>query len=365
MRILRSDQRREWLEVLSRCPQRDFYHLPCYHGQAERYGEGAARLFVYEEGEHVIAMPLLLRPLRSMSTLAGGLGGWQDATSVYGYAGPLSSLPHVPERVVRGFQAALTRGLREEQVVSVFSRLHPLILQAPLLAGLGECRQTGRTVAIDLTLPPNVQRARYRKSHKWGINKVRRAGVSCRHDADFHYLDAFVQIYHETMRRVGAGSHLFFPRSYFHELVMGSAPHVHLFVCVLADRVVCAGLILECDDVVQFHLSGTRDEYLALAPSKLLLDSVRQWAQARGRRVLHLGGGTTPRAEDTLLHFKTGFSDWTLDFLTWRWVVAPTVYARLVALRARWNADQGLRWSSADYFPQYRAPTVPAHVEVT
>jgi hypothetical protein len=365
MRILRSEQQAEWLEALDRCPQHDFYHLPGYHALAERHGEGTARLFIHEEGEHLIAVPLLLRPLRSVPGLARAPAAWQDATSVYGYAGPVASSRKTPARIVRSFQVALTRALRKEQVVSVFSRLHPLLSQAPLLAGLGSCRQTARTVAIDLTLPPRVQRAHYRKSHKWGINRLRHLGVSGRHDHEFRHLDTFVDIYHETMRRVGAASYFYFPHSYFRELVAEGTPHVHLFVCLLEDQVICAGLFLDRAGIVQCHLSGTRDASLDLAPSKLLVDEVRLWAHARGRRMLHLGGGTTNRADDSLLQFKTGFADRTHSFLTWRWVVDSAAYAELVNLSAQWNEHQGLSPSAVDYFPKYRAPTEPARADVS
>jgi hypothetical protein len=220
-------------------------------------------------------------------------------------------------------------------------------------------------VAIDLSLAPEVQRAYYRKSHKWGINRLRTMGVICRPDPEFRHLDDFVDIYHETMRRVDAAPYFHFPRSYFQELVADGGPHVRLFVCLLENEVICAGLVLDRAGIVQSHLSGTRDQYLSLAPSKLLVDAVRLWAHARGRHVLHLGGGATGRPEDPLLHFKTGFADCTHDFLTWRWVVDAPAYAELVDQNSRWNERQGRSRSVGDYFPQYRAPTVPAPAEVS
>ena len=57
-----------------------------------------------------------------------------------GYAGPICSSWDVPDTVIQNFQAALLRQLRDLQVVSVFSRLHPLFPQRPLLAGLGDVR---------------------------------------------------------------------------------------------------------------------------------------------------------------------------------------------------------------------------------
>ena len=62
VRILRTGDSDEWMAILKEAWQYDFHHLPQYHRVAERHGEGIAHLFVYREGVHMIALPLLLRP---------------------------------------------------------------------------------------------------------------------------------------------------------------------------------------------------------------------------------------------------------------------------------------------------------------
>src|SRR5215210_2792555 len=125
MRILTPEQIGEWSAVLERAVQHDFYHLPAYHAMAEQRGEGEARLFVQEEGGYTIALPLLLRPLSGIAGAAVGTERWRDATSVYGYAGPLASHARVPEQIAGNFQSALKDALIEQGVVTAFSRLHP------------------------------------------------------------------------------------------------------------------------------------------------------------------------------------------------------------------------------------------------
>src|SRR5438132_759156 len=140
LRILGTADAAEWLAVLKRAQQHDFHHLPQYHAVAEKRGEGVAQLYVYEAGEYVIALPLLLRRADE----------WFDATSVYGYGGPVASHSSVPAEVAREFQQALENELSCRRVVAVFARLHPLINQEPLLEGLGECPNNGDTISIDL-----------------------------------------------------------------------------------------------------------------------------------------------------------------------------------------------------------------------
>ncbi len=360
VQLLSGDQAAEWRDALGRSYQHDCYHSAEYHALAESQGEGGARLLVYRDGDHQIALPFLVRSFASVPGLAAAPAGWRDVTSVYGYPGPVASHPEPPPRVVRGFQEAAQETLRGLGAVALFSRLHPFLPQADWLAGLGACQDTGETVAVDLTLPPDVQRSRYRRSHRESINRLRRQGLTARREPDLGRLPLFVRMYYETMRRVGAADWFFFPDSYFRGLAERLAPHVHLFFCELDGRPVCGGLFFSCGGFVQYHLGGALDEFLHLAPMKVLIDEVRVWGNETGARVLHLGGGTSSRPDDTLLYFKKGFSDQRRRFLTWRWVLRPDAYQELQRLRARWNEQNGCVPRVANYFPEYRCPTAPA-----
>ncbi|MDQ3928924.1 MAG: GNAT family N-acetyltransferase [Chloroflexota bacterium] len=359
LQLLQTGQSDEWLAVLARTLRHDAYHLPAYHALAEQQGEGTAYLLAYSEREYTIALPLLVRPLEGVPGLERAGEGWRDGTSVYGYAGPLASHADVPPAVAANFQAALLEALRELRVVSVFSRLHPFIPQSALLAGLGELSLTGRKVSIDLTLPPDVQRARYRDNHKRDINKLKRLGLCCVLDSEGEHLPVFIDIYHETMHRVNAASSYFFDADYFNGLVSALGPHARLFLCLHEGEIIAGGIFLVCDGIVQYHLGGTKDKYLELAPMKLVFDTVRLWATEQGLEVFHLGGGVGGQ-EDSLYRFKTGFSDRAHDFLTWRWTVVPDVYKHLQVEKVAWNNRNGLVEATDGYFPAYRCPTVPA-----
>ena len=125
MRVLATGEEREWNAVLARCAQHDFYHQPRYHALSELMDRARANLFVFGEGEHVIALPLLLRELSHVPGLADlpAPAGWvwRDATCVYGYSGPVASSPDLPPEVIARFQAAL-RGASRSGTWSVFSR---------------------------------------------------------------------------------------------------------------------------------------------------------------------------------------------------------------------------------------------------
>lgn len=358
MEALSTAQHDDWTRVLESCAPYDFYHLPAYHALAEAAGEGAARLFVFRAGNHTIAAPLLLRPLAGVAG-AGAIGSdWLDATSVYGYAGPVATSTQIPPEIISAFQAALKDQLRALRVVSVFSRLHPIIPQRDLLKGLGETPSRHPTVSIDLTLPIEVQRAKYRKSHKERINKLRRLGLRVAHCEGGAHLDEFVELYHETMRRVGARPSYFFPRSYFEQLAASLGDQLQLFVGLHEGRVVCGSLFVATCGMLQYHLGGTLDAARHLAPMKLVIEEARLWANQRGLKILHLGGGTTAQPDDPLLYFKMGFSSLVHDFAVWRWVLFPDIHEKLCEAHALRNADGLLTAADADFFPPYRAPAM-------
>jgi CelD/BcsL family acetyltransferase involved in cellulose biosynthesis len=332
-----------WREAVTRATQHDCFHLREYHVVAERHGEGTAQLYMYREGEHLIAIPLLLRPVDPTRRR-----GWLDATSVYGYTGPITSHASMPRSVVSGFQAALTEALTRRRVVAVFSRLHPLIEQGEVLAGLGDCRTHGETISIDLTLDPEEQEAHYSKSCRRTLRVLRDLGFVGLHDAEKRYLPDFVDVYLETMRRTSAESSYLFDQRHFEMLTRELGPAVQLFVAIQGGTVAAATLATVCDGIVQDYLGGTRTEFLRFSPDRLVVDTERTWATRAGATVFHLGGGVGAR-EDSVFRYKAGFSDRRHTFRTWRWIVRPDVYAELARAASVADDDDGR------FFPVYRA----------
>lgn len=144
--VLGTNSSEAWLRRLQDV-QHDFYYLPDYHRLAEDRGEGKAVLVVYAKDDFTIVLPLMLRPLVAIKGLEEEGAGLCDATSVYGYAGPLASHDNLPPEIVADFQSSLSDDLRDLRLVALFSRMHPLLAADNCAAGLGELHRQGRTMA--------------------------------------------------------------------------------------------------------------------------------------------------------------------------------------------------------------------------
>jgi len=349
----------EWKKILSSVHKFDFYHLPEYHQIYEQEDKGKAYLFVYQQGDKIIALPLVIRDLYHVPGLER-FTDFRDATSVYGYAGPVASEAALADKAfIEDFQHALVETMRRWRIVSVFSRLHPILANHALLRGIGELKRLGQTVAIDLRLNLDEQWASYRSNHKRDIKKLKRLGAEVFIDDQLAFLDVFHKLYIETMERVNASANYFCSLEYFQSLFAIEKPcSFHLFLCVLSGEIVSGGVFSECNGIVQYHLGATSSKWLKYAPIKLVFDEVRVWAHGRKNQWFHLGGGVGSRA-DTLYHFKAGFSPVRFPFFVWRWVILEDIYQDLV--RSKQNMylkRQAINPSESDFFPAYRQVVV-------
>ena len=192
-----------------------------------------------------------------------------------------------------------------------------------------------------------------RPGHRSEINRARKKGFTVEIQSDWKDFDEFFRAYTETMHRVGATEHYFFSREYFAELREAIGEVLHLAICHNDGQVTCGGIFSEVCGIVQYHLSGTMEEFHRQYPTKVMLDSVRTWAKERGNRTMHLGGGYGG-TEDSLFLFKAGFSHLRAPFYTWRLISDSENYQRLCQ---QWEARTGKTASAPEgFFPAYRAP---------
>lgn len=331
----------------------DFYHLPAYVtfcSQGIDPGRPVA-FHAEEDGRHFL-LPLLIREIPDPVSA----GAAYDATSTRGYPGPLWQPPQGTadtaflDRAIK----ALKSTLREAGIISAFVRLHPLLALPPeVLRRHGTVVDHGEAVAVDLGEAEDEMWHMTEHGHRRDINKGHRHGLVVRMDEGWEHLDGLARAYAQSMARLGADERWHLSREYFSGLREALGARAHL--CVVEDdgRLCAAAVLPEVDGIVEFHLSGTMDEYLRMSPSKMIIDFARRWAKARDDRILHLAGSTG--RGDSLIRFKLGFSPLVNPVLSWRIVVDEAAYGAQVEARER---AAGTRPDAADeFFPAYRKPT--------
>ena len=342
-----------WLKVLQKLPH-DIYHLPQYVYLESLRIDAIPEAILITEGDKMFFVPYLVRCCNDIFKQLKARTF--DIVSPYGYPGLLfnEAANIAPDFIKSAFEQFM-HTLRNRNVCSAFLRLHP-ILNEGLNSVLSPkiCKITGQTVSIDLKQSKAEIWHQTSPGHRNKINRCERRGFTAKVVSFQDYLADFVAIYEETMDRVKANKKYYFSDFYFSYLSTKLAKQIHLAIVELDKQIACAGLFTECDGIVQYHLGGTKSEYLKEAPSKLMFDYIRYWAKDRGNFTLHLGGGLGGSKEDGLYRFKAAFSQQRHTFMTLRLITQEEQYLALTQLKAKQLNMQASQLFQSNFFPAYR-----------
>ena len=338
------DKKEAWDAVVASFEHSDFYHTYEYHNIARNENEDPF-LIKYTERDKCIAIPLLLRRIPGSRK--------KDATSVYGYPGPLTKNIDL-EFDNNLFIQEMQQIFRELNIVSVFSRLNPFIpYQNIVLRNLGNLSFHGKIVNIDITHDLETQKKQYHRRLKSYINKSRKQ-YSLKLLESSEELDTFINLYYKNMCRVNATKDYFFSKKYFVDLVNSKDFKTDILLAIHNEtkKIIAGAMFVKKNNIVQYHLSGSDERYLNLNPIKMLIDEMRIRATQENYQYYNLGGGLGG-CEDSLFKFKSGFSKDFKKFELWKYIVDTPEYEQLTS-KKQLNGKTSDHNSSNIYFPSYR-----------
>ncbi len=254
---------------------------------------------------------------------------WLDASSPYGYGGPLSTSDD-PGFVSEAW-AAYTQWMREQRVVVEYVRLHPVLANERFYGGAVETNR--EVVWIDLQAHGAVE-AGYASRLRTTLKKAARAPLAYREEPLAPHAAAFGSYYRAAMQAIGADPFYLFDDAYFAQLAgTGLAT---LGICTLqqgdASDWLAACLLLDGAGLREYHLAATNAQGRPWGASSFALDQAARAAQQRGARGFYLGGGTDRRPDNALLFFKSAFSRERLAYRTGATVFDGAAYEELKQL---------------------------------
>ena len=346
-RFLRVDDP-SWMQVLDLCDH-DIYHLPTYASLEAAWIQAEPVAFRFDNNKYTMLLPLLLRPTPS------GMGF--DAVTPYGYSSPVfthgAPLEFMIEALFAFQKAAEGRGL-----ITTFIRLHPIFLEDlgcvdTVPAGSWTQTVRGNTVTMPLNGDHDEWLGRVAKGHRFDICKLNGSGCMFILDSDEAW-NAFPSIYRSTMERIGASKEYCFSDEYLAAFRQQLFRYVHCGAVVDPHgEVMCAALFTSVSGIVQYHLSGTKAEFIKQAPIKLVLSNMRKWAKENKMKHFHLGGGLGS-GSDSLFEFKQRFGGEAMTFRTVSVVHNKQAFRRECE---NWCSHAQVEsFESNGFFPPYRVP---------
>jgi hypothetical protein len=221
-------------------------------------------------------------------------GDRHDATSAYGYGGPVGG----PD-----FYPAYDAWCRERGVLTTFVRFHPLFANQRYAPPAMHVEPRDDTIAwrLDRDLLGEMH-----QKHRNAVRKGQSSELEVRIETAPADLTEFASVYEQTMRRVDADDFYVFPAEYWPELARlgGRLARVDARI---GTELAASALLLASPPWLHYHLSATTELGRETAAATLLIYEAALWARERGYTHFHLGGGAGGR-EDSLFRFKLRFS---------------------------------------------------------
>ncbi len=313
--------KKQWMQLLFEIGDFDFYHTYDYHCISKSDGE-RPKLIVYRKQDKIIALPIIVRPISNTD--------YFDATSVYGYVGPLTK--NITEKFdTLDFQLKLNTFFKKENIISVFTRLNPFLpYQEHVLNKLGKIEKLGKIIYIDLLDSEIEQTSGYSRTTKRYLKKLKDS-CYCKISNEYADILRFIDLYYENMDRVEAASEYYFGEKYFRELLNSPDFDAELMFVHLkdTDEAIAAALIVKTSGrMAQYHISGTLMSHLKISPMRFLIDQMRAKCSEENYNYFNIGGGLGGQ-NDSLLQFKSSLSKKFKTFKVWKYIVDENVYNKL------------------------------------
>jgi len=355
-----------WRRAISGVDGADVYDDPVYaRSTAERIEGGEAWLAAYsgEEGDAFSVVALRrIGDLPFARNLEAGSGpGLCDVATPYGYGGPrLAPAAGKSGKLGERFGSLMRRFCTEHRVVTEFVRFHPSC--DPSASGLYDTDTRGRVWFLNLGGSADDLLSGFSAPCRRAIRKAETAGLTVREVDVVAGMARFVDLYHETMRRLGASGFYLFGANYFTDLI-GLGERLLLIDVSKSGKTAAMGLFLVGPDTVHYHLGASSRELMEYRPNNLLFFHAALAAKRRGRNRLHLGGGMgglrlddAVSDRDGLDRFKSGFGTMAAPFYVGRRIWNEEDYS--ICMNEYEAYSKSAAGLAGGYFPPYRDPAV-------
>lgn len=321
----------EWNECLHRfhSDKQDIYFTPEYYSLYEKSGEGKAQCFIYSNRGEIALYPFLLNSLKDLAFTEKK--DYFDIQGAYGYNGVCSSTNDLG--FVNEFYKHFNQYCLDNNIIAEFTRLHPLLNNSVFSSGNLLQILDRETVFVDLQKTyEEIWNNDYSSKNRNIIRKAQKLGyknqiVEKPREED---IDKFIEIYYSNMKAVNADKYYYFNREFFINIFNLLKNNIILFnILDNNGSILCSSIFFHKGNYFHYHLSG-RNSFADNSVNNFLIDSAITYAQSKGAKFLHIGGGRSREENDSLLKFKKSFSRQTSSFFIGKKIHNEEVYNQVV-----------------------------------
>lgn len=335
-------QSEQWDTVVSSFKDYDTYWLSGYVKAFQIHGDGEPLLFFYEAGTTRGINVVMKRDIAKDERFAGKIeeGQYFDFATPYGYGGWI-----IEGEDTESLFDAYSAWLERNGIISEFVRFHPMVKNHNACRDFYEVIRLGEVVHMDLSSPETIWNNIISKNRNM-IRKASKNGIKIYNGRFPEIYKRFRDIYNGTMDKDHAEEYYYFEPDFYTSVLEDLPQNAQVFWAEKEGVIIAASIMLAVNGRMNYHLSGSLQEYSSLAPTNLLLFEAALWGCANGYMTLYLGGGVGS-GEDSLFKFKRAFYRGDLNhFFIGKKIYDQKKYEKLLDLR--------IEIENPGYFPKYR-----------
>jgi len=333
----------QWDSVVRTFINYDVYWLSGYVKAFCIHGDGEALLLYFSNEDTKGINVVMKRDIAHSKFFEGKIdeGKYFDFSSPYGCGGWLVEGTRKKELF-----STYEYWCQKNNIISEFIRFHPVLRNHLHSSDYYEIKPLGRTITLDLSSPEIIW-ANFTSKNRNMIRKAQKNGIRIYNGRFPEIFETFREVYNGTMQKDKAGDYYYFNKAFYESICNDLSENAQVFYAIHDEKIIAASIMLSANGKMNYHLSGSLQEYSSFAPTNLLLYKAALWAQANGCKTLYLGGGLGGH-EDSLFKFKKSFfrNDDLSHFFIGEKIINVEKYDELVRMRG-YLFDGG-------YFPKYR-----------
>ena len=305
-------------------------------------GDGDPILFFYDASQTRGISVAMKRDISKTYMFRGIIeeGRYFDIATPYGYGGWI-----IEGKGNEKLFSAYQWWLQKNDIISEFVRFHPMLKNHEKCTRFYEVTQLGEVVHMDLDSPELIWNNITSKNRNM-IRKAIKNNVKIYNGRFPEIFDKFRVIYNTTMDKDNAEAYYYFKEPFYESIINDLPQNAQIFWAEKDGLIIATSIILGANGKMNYHLSGSLQEYGSLAPGNLILYTVALWGCANGYKTFYLGGGVGS-GEDSLFKFKRSFYKGEINhFYIGKKTYNQNMSEELIAKR---NEIE-----NPGFFPQYR-----------
>jgi hypothetical protein len=343
----------EWLNIFDSWDRKEPFAHPAYCSCFENEKTKACCAVLIAEAGTVL-YPFMLRDITKEPFMKDAAFTAKDIISPYGYGGHYIIDCTDLGILSSSFESYFKGWLKREAVVTEVVKMH--LLSNEILPYYGQKQAQFSNIVVDLTRSEDELWTGFEHKVRKNVNKARRNELQFIEDKNAEQLDAFLEIYYNTMDRRAAGRSYYFEHSFFKKIAEQMPANMNLFYIKSGDKIISAELCLIGTDNMYSYLGGTHADYFDLRPNDLLKYEMILWGKKTGRKTFVMGGGY--HLNDGIFKYKQSFApDGVLPFYVGTAIFDYGKYQLLTEEKSRYEASlTNDEWKPQPGFvPAYRS----------